>query len=46
MSAETYRFKVHLKLIFDDLVEFSNFLNWKDKMKSGLPDKPGNGKIC
>ncbi|CAC5414683.1 EF-hand domain-containing family member B [Mytilus coruscus] len=24
-----------------DYVEFSNFLNWKDKMKSGLPDKPG-----
>ncbi|VDI52397.1 Hypothetical predicted protein [Mytilus galloprovincialis] len=23
-----------------DYVEFSNFLNWKDKMKSGLPDKP------
>ena len=31
---------------FIDYVEFSNFLNWKDKMKSGLPDKPGNGHIC
>lgn len=25
---------------FIDYIEFSNFLNWKDKMKSGLPDKP------
>lgn len=24
---------------FIDYIEFSNFLNWKDKMNSGLPDK-------
>ena len=27
-----------------DYIEFSNFLNWKDKMKSGLPDKSGKKK--
>ena len=26
---------------FIDYVEFANFLNWKDKMASGLPDKTG-----
>lgn len=30
-----------------DYLEFSNFLNWKDKMPSGFPDKKGKlSMIC
>jgi hypothetical protein len=25
-----------------DYIEFANFLNWKDKMKSGFPEKTGD----